>query len=262
MNYKAFTKSASYYDLLYREKSYVGETKKIHSIIKSFRAPSKNMLDLGCGTGEHAIHFSKLGYSVCGIDASFQMVRIAKDKARHASLPITYTHANMLSFKSTQKFGVAVSLFHVTSYLLTHKDVSHFFSHTYNNLEHGGLFIFDCWYGPGVQLTPPVIQTKTGRNKGLSYTRTKFPSHNKTRHLVHITHDTTVHLASGKTAHYKEIHVLRYYFYEEMRRLLKKAGFILLTWGDINNNFAPPKPKSWNVLFVAKKPFIAQGKEK
>lgn len=262
MNFKAFTKSASYYDLFYQKKSYTKETKQINEVIAMHHTPSKKMLDLGCGTGEHAIRFAKLGYSVYGIDSSPQMLKVAKEKALKSSVLVSYKQANILSFRSIQKFGVALSLFHVTSYLLTHKDVSRFFSHTYKNLERGGLFIFDCWYGPGVLRDPPVIQTKTGKDKNLSYTRTKIPSHNKTRHLVRITHDTIVQHISGERVHYKEVHLLRYFFDKEIKQLLTKAGFMLLSWGDINNNFTPPKSGSWNVVFIAKKPFTKKGKER
>ena len=39
------------------------------------------LLDIGCGTGEDAIHFAKLGHRVVATDASLQMVRMATRKA-------------------------------------------------------------------------------------------------------------------------------------------------------------------------------------
>jgi ubiquinone/menaquinone biosynthesis C-methylase UbiE len=39
-----------------------------------------DILDLGCGTGEDALHFHKLGAHVLAVDASAQMVRIARSR--------------------------------------------------------------------------------------------------------------------------------------------------------------------------------------
>lgn len=46
-------------------------------------APEKSLLDLGCGTGEHARFFASLGFRVLGVDASESMLR----KAREAENP-------------------------------------------------------------------------------------------------------------------------------------------------------------------------------
>jgi glycine/sarcosine N-methyltransferase len=46
-------------------------------------APEKSLLDVGCGTGEHARFFASLGFRVLGVDASESML----DKARDAENP-------------------------------------------------------------------------------------------------------------------------------------------------------------------------------
>jgi ubiquinone/menaquinone biosynthesis C-methylase UbiE len=42
------------------------------------------LLDLGCGTGEDAVHLARLGHRVLATDASSQMVRLARHKAERA----------------------------------------------------------------------------------------------------------------------------------------------------------------------------------
>jgi len=42
------------------------------------------LLDLGCGTGEDAVHLARLGHRVLATDASMQMVRLATRKAERA----------------------------------------------------------------------------------------------------------------------------------------------------------------------------------
>jgi SAM-dependent methyltransferase len=48
-------------------------------IVPEFR-PGCKVLDLGCGTGEDALRFARSGVSVVGIDASAEMVRIARQR--------------------------------------------------------------------------------------------------------------------------------------------------------------------------------------
>jgi SAM-dependent methyltransferase len=42
------------------------------------------LLDIGCGTGEDAIHLARRGHRVLATDASLQMVRVARHKAERA----------------------------------------------------------------------------------------------------------------------------------------------------------------------------------
>ncbi len=42
--------------------------------------PGDRVLDLGCGTGDDALHLAGLGVEVFGIDASAQMVEIARSR--------------------------------------------------------------------------------------------------------------------------------------------------------------------------------------
>ena len=47
-------------------------------------AQRESLLDIGCGTGEDAIHLARLGHRVVAADASLQMIRVARHKAERA----------------------------------------------------------------------------------------------------------------------------------------------------------------------------------
>ncbi len=49
------------------------------------------MLDVGCGTGEHALFFAAAGMEVTGIDASAIAIAIAEDRARERNLKVTFS---------------------------------------------------------------------------------------------------------------------------------------------------------------------------
>ncbi len=255
---KPFTTSAAYYDAFYQKKNYAKETGIIHSLIQRLEPPSKKMVDLGCGTGEHALFFTKLGYSVVGVDSSKQMLRVARDKIKRMGVSLVLKRANVTTLRSSSTFGVATSLFHVFSYLKSRGEIMKFFASVYSSLEPGGIFIFDCWYGPGVLHSPPETMTKKGRGVNFSYVRTKIPTLNKQKHTVRVVQNIKVAFSSGKTIQYQETHLLHYYFYNEVQPLLTRAGFVLRSWGVMKNKLLSPGGKDWSVLFVVQKPTITR----
>src|SRR5207249_2737003 len=76
---------ARYYDLLYRDKDYAAESEYVASHIRRHAPQAKRILELGCGTGAHAEHLARMGYSVHGVDQS--TIMLARAEARKAKLP-------------------------------------------------------------------------------------------------------------------------------------------------------------------------------
>jgi SAM-dependent methyltransferase len=77
---------------------------------------SGHVLDVGCGTGEHALMAAARGFEATGIDASPAAIRLARDKARRHGLEIRFEVGDARDLAST---GVHVDrvldcgLFHV-----------------------------------------------------------------------------------------------------------------------------------------------------
>ncbi|WP_341999478.1 hypothetical protein [Chlorogloeopsis sp. ULAP02] len=63
-----FGNYARYYDLLYRDKDYVGEALFIRRLIQNHAPEAQDILELGCGTGNHAVLLAKEGYKVHGVE--------------------------------------------------------------------------------------------------------------------------------------------------------------------------------------------------
>lgn len=65
------------------------------------RDKSVKILDIGCGTGRHAIELAKRGYRVTGVDLSKNQIERAKEKAREAG--VTVDTFDKLSIDQKQK---------------------------------------------------------------------------------------------------------------------------------------------------------------
>jgi ubiquinone/menaquinone biosynthesis C-methylase UbiE len=86
----AFDSLASRYDELWNQTT-VGRCQRAavwRSLDLAFQ-PGDEVLDLGCGTGEDALHLTEAGVHTWAIDSSSEMVRIARSRGVRASvLPI------------------------------------------------------------------------------------------------------------------------------------------------------------------------------
>ena len=52
----------------------------VHRLIQEHRPASRSRLDVGCGTGTHAMFFAQFEYQVVGLDRSSQMLEVAERK--------------------------------------------------------------------------------------------------------------------------------------------------------------------------------------
>ena len=77
---KAFGGYARYYDLLYRDKDYLGETEFVERLIQRHSPGARRILELGCGTGIHAVMLAEKGYEVTGLDLSEGMLEVAAQR--------------------------------------------------------------------------------------------------------------------------------------------------------------------------------------
>lgn len=87
MSAAAFDSIAPRYDDLWN-RSPVGRLQRaaVWRRVDALFHPGDSVLDLGCGTGEDALHLMKRGIRVTAIDASPQMVRLARERGVDARL--------------------------------------------------------------------------------------------------------------------------------------------------------------------------------
>lgn len=248
---KVFEDYAYYYNLFYGDKDYIQEAKYIHDLIQKNNNKSKSLLNLGCGTGRHDLEFNKLGYTVHGIDLSDNMIKQALKNNIKDNL--TFEVADIRNYKSNKKYDVVTSLFHVMSYQWINEDLEAAFRTAYNHLEKEGLFMFDCWYGPGVLTDRPAVRVKRIEDENYHVIRIAEPEMNAEKNLVHVNYQILVtEKETGITKEIKETHRMRYLFTPEVEYILNRIGFKNVRTYEYGNENKPTY-KSWNAVFIASK---------
>jgi SAM-dependent methyltransferase len=179
MNFN-FIKYAEIYDELNFDKDYNLESKYILNLIRAFKPNLNSILDLGCGSGKHAMELAKLGFKVVGIDSSAKMIDIAKKNkemllSSNPDIELEFFVADALDLKFSEKFDVVLSLFHVMSYQILDESVKKLFWTAYECLVDNGLFIFDYWYKPAVINLKPVNRIKIAESEIFEITRKSTP---------------------------------------------------------------------------------------
>lgn len=104
--------------------------------------PGAKICETGCGTGTFLKLLQEAGYDVCGVDLSEDMIEVAKDKFDDAMSDKLIVQ-NMCELNLEDYQDAIVSVCDSMNYLLTTDELKQTILSCYDNLNEGGVFIFD-----------------------------------------------------------------------------------------------------------------------
>jgi SAM-dependent methyltransferase len=138
-----FDRIAEYYDGLHADVDYAAECTLLEKVLSGVlhRQPA-TVLDLGCGTGNHALILAQRGYRVTGIDASSGMLRVARAKARDRANP-AFVRADMRRFDLGRTFDAIICMDGAYTHLLTESDLLAHLRTVRRHLSPGGVYVFE-----------------------------------------------------------------------------------------------------------------------
>jgi len=103
-----FTNFAQSYD---RQPFTFGTVQETDFIEKEIEYNRKiKILDIGCGTGRHAIELAKRGYNVTGIDLSADQLALAKKKARSAGAEVKFLQRDARTLDYLEEFDLVIMI--------------------------------------------------------------------------------------------------------------------------------------------------------
>lgn len=245
---------ASFYDAFYAEKDYPREVDYLETVFSQhgIRAGA-GVLDLGCGTGSHAVLLAQRGFRVLGVDRSAEMIVRAERKARESGVDCAFRVADARSTDLHTTFDAVIAMFAVMSYQCTNSDVTAAFTTARKHLVTGGLFVFDVWFGPAVLAQRPGVRTLVVTTpEGESVTRTARPKLDLVRQTVQVDYEVVRSREGVVLERIEESHTVRFFFPQELVHFLACTGFEMLALGPFLDLGREPTEADWNVSVVAR----------
>ena len=121
------------------------------SLLKKYG--KKQVVEIGCGTGNLVPYFQKDGFDYMGLDISAAMIALAKEKVPTGR----FLKGDMQYFQLDQPVESVIITARTISYLLTNQTVNVAFTNIATNLKKGGILCFD--FIDANQFMPIVAQS-------------------------------------------------------------------------------------------------------
>lgn len=251
-----FSAYAEVYDILYRDKDYAAEVDAHVSALALAGLPSpRTLLDVGCGTGGHALVHASRGVTVVGLDSAPAMLEIARSKARDLRMPQSanpeFLRGDATAFDLGRSFDAVAAYFAVVSYLTAPKDFIGFLQSARKNLVPGGSLYFDCWHGAAVLSDPPSVRVRDFSVDGRRFIRMAKPILDRARATTVVHYDVMTIVDGRVMAEASEDHIIRGFFLNELDGLLRLTGFAPLAVFPEGRPNETPTERDWTVAVLA-----------
>lgn len=248
-----FVRYADFYDLLYADKDYGAESDYLERLFAKFsRRRVGDVLDLGCGTGGHALELARRAYEVTGVDRSARMLASFRSKLVRGGLAGTVYRRDLRSLDLGRTFDAVVAMFAVLGYQTTNRDLDRALAVVARHLSPGGVFLADVWFGPAVLADPPADRVKIVQSRDVTVERHTSCQLSLMEQTVEVKFRTVVTRSAGVDEQFEESHRMRYFFPLEIDGALSHAGLELVALLPFAQLVGEPDSKTWNAMIVGR----------
>lgn len=255
----SYDRWARHYDLIYeRLIDYNAQCEYIRSMLRDLRVPDDGrILDLGCGTGGHAIPLARMGYRLTGVDVSGPMVEIAKQKA--GGLQAEFLQMDMRELALPEDFDASICMFGGFGHVVETTDIRRTFAGIHARLRDQAPFIFEYW-GIGGTKSDHESSEEIERD-GLRLVRRAHSVFDNWSKVLHIAFKFSVYEGDRLTEEFHTESPMRIYEPGEIDELLVDSGFEIVKSLDADGLYrrdvvttllTPVKHDTFRVLCVAR----------
>ena len=250
---ESFEHLAKYYNLIYSDKDYEKEVSFLEDIFELTQKP-KNILEIGCGTGNYTKILMDKGYDMTALDLSESMLRTAREKCA-----CKFVQGDIRDVSMNNQFDACIAMFAVMGYVTENSDIIRSLKNIHRHLKENGLFVFDVWNGLAVLRLLPELRIKVVENDKVRLLRIANPKLKSFEHICEVNYKLLIlNKDDNKFGEIDEKHIIRFYFPQEIKFFLEATGFEVFKicpFLDLRGNV---DETIWNIAVIAKK--VADGK--
>ena len=250
---------ARLYDEFYATKPYVEEARFVsYCFSEAGLPPGGRVLDLACGTGGHALELAALGYEVVGVDIAEGMLQEARRKASSRGLAVEFLCQDLRQLDVEEgTYDAAVCLFDSLGYLLTDADISYALSRVHRSLKPGGVFVVEAWHGAAMLSAYDKVRVRRFSLPGEEVVRVSETEVDVDSQSATVSYTVFRQAPDGRWDGFREEHRNRFFFRQDLARLLEGAGLIPYRWlpGYADG---PITMATWHLVAVCRKEMTAR----
>jgi SAM-dependent methyltransferase len=242
---------AQAYDVVYQDKDYATECEVLEKVFEhDARRQVRSVLDLGCGTGGHALVLACASFEVTGVDRSPAMLAEAARKADAEGVDVNWVAGDIRRLELHRRFDAAVMMFAVLGYQIEDGDVLATLDSVRRHLAPGGILAFDVWYGPTVVAEGPSERRRSFERGDVRLERVSRGTLNAERATCRVDISVRELDTSASGSEVTEHHEMRYFFPDELERFAGETGFELVALRGFPDPSVPPGTAGWSALAV------------
>jgi SAM-dependent methyltransferase len=211
--------------------------------------PCTSVVDVACGIGAACEHFAAAGLRTIGVDASQEMLDLARRSACNRGLQIDYVKQDMRQVCVPAPVDLVTCMYDSLNFMLVPADLRQAFKRARRALRDGGHYVFDMYTLRGLaEYWGSVDQIHTVHPEHFVATRTAWDPVQSTN----TKNFWGFELVDGHWQAWEEQHTIRGYPVEEIEEALRTSDFQLLRSVD----WTPPEVKpvsdaTTRIVFVA-----------
>ncbi len=127
--------------LMFSEETFADAADQIDALLAILDGPPKQVLDLGCGPGRHALALATQGYPVTAVDTSASL--LAQLEQRRGDLPINIVAADMREFRRAGAFDLVLVMWTSFGYFDNEDDHGRVLDNICASLTNNGRLVLD-----------------------------------------------------------------------------------------------------------------------
>jgi SAM-dependent methyltransferase len=203
----------------------------VHCFKRFARRPVRRVLDIACGTGPHLVRLAERGYHTTGLDLSPRNIEFLGERLAAKGLTGDLVVGDMTDFRLARPVDAAICMQDSQGHLLTNEQLLAHLRSVARNLRRGGLYIFDRYMASS--WTDPARSWSWSRRRGGLIVRASFSALNDVDPVSQVfkEHMTLEAVENGTRRVYRQTHLSRMVFPQELRALVDLAGgFEFVQW--------------------------------